>query len=253
MPSDWLTTTLASKCQLYIGMTRNHSHLLSSSFRSYVKSKFPRQGQLYLSLNNLCFYSYMFGKETKFIIRYSEIIDLSRGANSISLRTKNNKSFTFGLLFSAAETHNLIEQLSKMAMQRMIHDPDSSTMTLDQPSSSSAAAAAAQKSVAKPFLLRDFTAQQHTMEYRTFFRLPNTEKLDGMVKANLWMHHSKRSASGTIYLSQNFLCFRSEVKDLVSLIIPLKNIRVSDEMAIKYCLYVNLLTVHSMSNTRTEH
>lgn len=164
----------------------------------------------------------MFGKETKFIIRYSEIIDLSRGSNSISIRTKNNKGFTFGLLFSAAETFNLIEQLSKMAMQRMIHDPDSGTTSLDQPSSSSS-----KRALVKPFLLRDLTAQQHTMEYLVFFRLPSTEKLDGMVKASLWLHHSKRHANGTIYLSQNFLCFKSEVKDLVSLIIPLKSIRVS--------------------------
>ena len=38
-------------------------------FFSYSKNKLPRQGHLYLSLNHLCFYSYMFGKETKFILR----------------------------------------------------------------------------------------------------------------------------------------------------------------------------------------
>lgn len=179
----------------------------------------------------------MFGKETKFIIRYSEIIDLSRGSNSISVRTKNNKEFTFGLLFSAAETYNLLEQLSKMTMQRMIHDPHSATMSLDQPSSSSST-----KPLSKPFLLRDFTAQQHTMEYRSFFRLPSTEKLDGMVKANLWLHHSKRHASGTVFLSQNYLCFKSEVKDLVSLIIPLKSIRVSLVVRLSiYSVYSNLM------------
>lgn len=168
----------------------------------------------------------MFGKETKFIIRYSEIIDLSRGSNYIYVRTKNNKDFTFGLLFSAAETYNLIEQLSKMAMQRMIHDTDSESSSILEHSGPSTSTA--NRSAAKPFLLRDLTAQQHTMEYRNFFRLPCSEKLDGMVKANIWMHHNKRHASGMIYLSQNFLCFKSDVKDMVSVILPLKNIRVSE-------------------------
>jgi len=27
----------------------------------YVKNKIPRQGQLYISLNHVCFYSYMLG------------------------------------------------------------------------------------------------------------------------------------------------------------------------------------------------
>lgn len=171
-------------------------------------------------MNHLCFYSYMFGKETKFIVRYAEIIDLSRGSNSISIRTKNDKEFTFGLLFSATETYSLIEQLSKIAMQKMIYDP----AALDH--SEASTSSASRSSLAKPFLLRDFTARQHTDQYRTFFRLPSSEMLDGMVKANLWLHHNKRHASGTIYLSQNFLCFKSDVQGWVSLIIPLKNIRV---------------------------
>lgn len=143
---------------------------------------------------------------------------MSRGANSITLCTKNNKSFTFGLLFSGTETYNLIEQLSKMAMQKMIYSPNSSAELEPNAGPSSAI---------KPFLLRDFTARQHTDEYRTFFRLPRSEILDGMVKANLWLHHNKRHASGTIYLSQNFLCFKSQIEGWVSLVIPLKNIRVS--------------------------
>lgn len=167
----------------------------------------------------------MFGKETKVIIRYSEIIDLSRGTNSISIRTKNNKEFTFGLLFSATETYNLIEQLSKIAMQKMIHDPESPTLV--QNMGILGTNRGITKSSQKAFLFRDLNARQHTDEYRTFFRLPSSEMLDGIVKANLWLHHSKRHANGTIYLSQNFLCFKSDVKDWVSLVIPLKNIRVS--------------------------
>ena len=41
---------------------------------SYWKGKLPRQGWLYLSVNHLCFYSYLLGKETKLVIRWTDIL-----------------------------------------------------------------------------------------------------------------------------------------------------------------------------------
>lgn len=43
--------------------------------------------------------------------------------------------------------------------------------------------------------------------------------------ANLWTPYSKRYTSGNIYLSTNFFCFTSEIKDFVSVVIPLKVIK----------------------------
>lgn len=43
---------------------------LTKKFNSYSSGKIPRQGHLYLSLNHLCFYSYMFGNETKLVLRF---------------------------------------------------------------------------------------------------------------------------------------------------------------------------------------
>lgn len=164
----------------------------------------------------------MFGKETKLIIRYSDIVDLSKGSNSISIRTKNDKEFTFSLLFSVTETYNLIEQLSKIAMQKMMQDPE--TPTIEHQGS---ILKRDSKHVSnKSMLLRDLTARQHSDEYRIFFRLPADEILDGSIKANLWMHSNKRYAHGTMYLSRHFLCFKSDVRDWVSLVIPLRNITV---------------------------
>ncbi|XP_055690452.1 TBC1 domain family member 9 [Lutzomyia longipalpis] len=192
---------------------------------NYSKNRLPRQGHIYLSLNHLCFYSYIFGKETKLVLSYTEMIDISRTANSIYIRTQNNSEYTFGLLFSPSETYNLLEQLSKMAMQKMIQDPDSPSFDHDPVLSRKTSKNVSKKS----FLLRDLTARQHSDEYRMFFRLPLTEILDGTIKANLWTPYNKKYVSGCIYLSQNFLCFRSDVKRLVSIVICMKNIRSAEK------------------------
>ena len=40
---------------------------------SYWKGKVPRQGWLYLSVNHMCFYSFLMGKEAKVILRWTDI------------------------------------------------------------------------------------------------------------------------------------------------------------------------------------
>lgn len=138
------------------------------------------------------------------------------------MKTLNNLEYTFGLLFSVQETYNLIEQLSKMAMQKLITDPDSPSYDHDP-----SVFRRLSKSVpTKSYLLRDLTTRQHSEEYRSTFRLPATEILDGKIKANLWLPYNKRYANGNIYLSQNFMCFSSDVRGLVYLVIPLRIIQV---------------------------
>jgi len=67
----------------------------------------------------------MLGQEIKRIIRFAELEDISRNANTIYLKTTNNMTYNFTMLFNASEAHQLIEQLNKMAIQQLIHDPDS--------------------------------------------------------------------------------------------------------------------------------
>lgn len=165
----------------------------------------------------------MFGKETKIVLRYSEITDINKSANSIYIKTQNGVEVSFGFLFNVSETFNLIEQLSKMAMQKMIQDPESPSFEHDP-----IAFRKLSKNVSKKsFLLRDLTARQQSDEYRMMFRLPQTENLDGLIKAKLWTPYNKRYVSGCIYLSQNFMCFKSDVKGLISLVVPLRIIYVS--------------------------
>lgn len=113
-------------------------------------------------------------------------------------------------------------------MRKMIRDPDSPVYDhapLVQPPKLS-------KNLSKKsILLRDLQIRQKSDEYRFFFRLPQTELLDGLIKANLWTPYTKRYNAGSIYLSENFFCFKSDVKDLVGLVIPLRIIKVTKRMA----------------------
>ncbi|XP_058461120.1 TBC1 domain family member 9 [Malaya genurostris] len=186
---------------------------------SYFK-KVPRQGQMYLSLNHLCFYSYIFGAESKLRFRYTELSDIRKSGNMITIKTTGNKEYTFAFLYSPSEPHNLIEQMSKLTMQKLIQDPERPIVNHDPLVGRKMEKNVSQKTV----LLRDLTTRQLSDEYRTHFRLPLTEILDGRITASLWTSYSKKHVNGMIYLSQNYLCFKSDVYGLVGLVIPLNKI-----------------------------
>lgn len=59
------------------------------------------------------------------------------------------------------------------------------------------------------------TVELNILYYRNYY-----------ITASLWLPYTKRYASGTIFVSQHFLCFRSEIKDQVSLVIPFNTIQV---------------------------
>ncbi|EDW18570.1 TBC1 domain family member 9 isoform X1 [Drosophila mojavensis] len=218
--------------------------LVNSYSATYVKNKIPRQGQLYISLNHVCFYSYMLSQEIKRIIRFAELEDISRSGNTIYLKTTNNMTYNFTLLFNSSEAHVLIEQLNKMAIQKLIHDPESPVVDHD-PSNFSRYGAKASK---KPVLLRDLTARQKSEEFRVYFRLPQTEIIDGKIKADIWTPYSKRFNAGYIYLSPNFFCFRSDVKDLVSVVIPMKTIKSVEKKDDGHQRYDNQIVIFTSEN-----
>lgn len=61
-------------------------------------------------------------------------------------------------------------------------------------------------------LKRDFDAKTRNDAYRSRFRLPLDERLDGEVGCHLWTPYNRSSISGKLYISLNFLCFTSKVR-----------------------------------------
>ncbi|KAL2731408.1 TBC1 domain family member 9-like isoform X2 [Vespula squamosa] len=192
---------------------------------SYWKSRIPRQGWLYLSVNHMCFYAYILARETKLVIRWADIIELGKTnsiliPDSIHVVTRDNKEHYFSMFLHKSETYSLMEQLTNIAMKRLIDEKSGFNEDRDLLNKLS-------KNVPKKpsFLKRDLDARAHSEAYRLQFRLPGSEKLDGSIDATLWTPYNKRYVWGKIYLSQNYLCFDSRVRKLVSLVIPLREVR----------------------------
>ncbi|CAK9821928.1 TBC1 domain family member 9 [Anthophora retusa] len=192
---------------------------------SYSKPRVPRLGWLYLSINHMCFYAYILAMETKLIIRWADITELSKTnstlfPDSIRVVTRDNKEHYFSMFLHKSETYSLMEQLTNIAMKRLIDEKSGFNEDRELLHKLS-------KNVPKKpsFLKRDLDARAHSEVYRLQFRLPGNEKLDGVIDATLWTPYNKRYIWGKIFLSQNYLCFESRVRGLVSLIIPLREVR----------------------------
>lgn len=55
---------------------------------SYWKNKIPRKGWLYLSVEFLCFHSYILGIEEKIIVRWTDVVNLEKSSNVLSVTIK---------------------------------------------------------------------------------------------------------------------------------------------------------------------
>ncbi|CAG2161932.1 unnamed protein product [Oppiella nova] len=198
---------------------------------SYWNGRLPRQGWLYLSVNHLCFYSYLFGKELKLIIKWIDIKRLERDStvffpDSIKILTRD-KCYIFSLFLKTSETYNLMEQLANLTMRQLISDERQVPFKVDHNLT-----AKKSKNVPKKvsFLKRDLDARAMSESYRITFRLPSQEKLDGTLPLTLWTPYNKQHVWGKMYLSNNYICFESRVKSLVALIIPLREILSTEKL-----------------------
>lgn len=117
--------------------------------------------------------------------RYSDITDITRSGSTITVVSLDGISYRFGMLFSAGDTHNVLQQLSKITMQQLIQDPDSTSNVDDSIINLSRLSTG--NSSRKSELLRHLNTRQHSESYRAFFRLPQCEILDGQIKGKLYM------------------------------------------------------------------
>uniref|UniRef100_A0A452R4V1 TBC1 domain family member 9 n=1 Tax=Ursus americanus TaxID=9643 RepID=A0A452R4V1_URSAM len=193
---------------------------------SYWKGKVPRQGWMYLSINHLCFYSFLMGREAKLVIRWVDITQLEKNAtlllpDVIKVSTRSGEHF-FSVFLSISETFKLMEQLANIAMRQLLDnegfEQDRSLPKLKRKSPKKVSA-----------LKRDLDARAKSERYRALFRLPKDEKLDGHTDCTLWTPFNKMHILGQMFVSTNYICFTSKGENLCSLIIPLREVTIVEK------------------------
>ncbi|XP_033985783.1 TBC1 domain family member 9 [Trematomus bernacchii] len=193
---------------------------------SYWKGKVPRQGWLYLSINHLCFYSYLLGKEAKLVMRWADITQLEKSAtlllpDGIKVSTRLS-AHVFSVFLNINETFKLAEQLANIAMRQLLDnkgfEQDRSLPKLKKKSLTKVSA-----------LKRDLDARAKSERYRAVFRLPKDEKLDGHTDCTLWTPFNKMHILGQMFVSTNYICFTSKEEMLCSLIIPLREVTIVEK------------------------
>ncbi|XP_078682548.1 TBC1 domain family member 9-like isoform X1 [Branchiostoma floridae x Branchiostoma belcheri] len=214
---------------------------------SYWKGRVPRQGWIYLSINHLCFYSFLMGKEAKLIVRWTDVTQLDRSNSmvlpeGIKVCTRDG-AHHFSMFVHPNETYALMEQLADMAMRQLLSE-EGFEEDRELPRR-------LKKLTPKKvsLLKRDLDARAKSEAYRTLFRLPLTEKLDGRTECTLWTPYNKRHIWGMLYVSPNYLCFMSRVANEVSLVIPLRDVSLVEKIENSNSLLPNAVHISTKSKT----
>ncbi|XP_004696906.1 TBC1 domain family member 9B isoform X2 [Echinops telfairi] len=192
---------------------------------SYWKGRVPRQGWLYLTINHLCFYSFLLGKEVSLVVQWVDVTRLEKNATllfpeSIRVDTRDQELF-FSMFLNIAETFKLMEQLANLAMRQLLDSEGFlEDKALPRPSRPHRNISA---------LKRDLDARAKNECYRATFRLPRDERLDGHTGCTLWTPFSKLHVPGQMFISNNYICFASKEEDACHLIIPLREVTIVEK------------------------
>ncbi|XP_072300071.1 TBC1 domain family member 8 [Eucyclogobius newberryi] len=189
------------------------------------KGRVPRQGFLYLSTNHVSFYSFLLGKEVKFVIPWAEVVRLERVSSglmhdAVRLVTRQ-KIREFSMFLNRDEAFTVIAQMCDITLRRLL---DSEGLELDrqllQPGHISKRQERARGS-ALWCLLRVLEEQALREYVLALFRLPRSEHLQEVASCSVWTPHARTHTAGTLYCTDQYLCFSSRDEGHCTLILPL--------------------------------
>ncbi|XP_059506547.1 TBC1 domain family member 9B-like isoform X1 [Stegostoma tigrinum] len=192
---------------------------------SYWKGRVPWQGWIYLSVNHLCFYSFLLGKEVKLVIRWVDVTQLEKNATllfpeCIKVSTRDQEHY-LSMFLNISETFKLMEQLANIAMRQLL---DNEGFSEDK------YLPKLRKSLKNVSMLkRDLDARAKSERYRSMFQLPKDERLDGHTECTLWTPFNKMHIMGQMFVSNNYICFASKEEDVCNLIIPLREVTIVEK------------------------
>ncbi|XP_076603786.1 TBC1 domain family member 8 [Chaetodon auriga] len=178
------------------------------------KGRVPRQGFLYLSINHMSFYSFLLGKEVKFVIPWAEMTRLERvstGLMTEAIRVSTRqRQREFSMFLNLDEAFGVIGQLADIALRRLL---DSEGLELD-------------RVLQQPTrITKRILEEQALREYvLALFRLPRGEKLHEVASCSIWTPHARCHTAGTLYTTDSYLCFSSREEGSCILLLPLSEV-----------------------------
>eukprot|EP00066_Takifugu_rubripes_P022284 XP_011611550.1 PREDICTED: TBC1 domain family member 8 [Takifugu rubripes] len=178
------------------------------------KGRVPRQGFLYLSINHMSFYSFLLGKEVKFVIPWAEVTRLERvsaGLMTEAIRVgTRHRQREFSMFLNMDEAFRVVGQLADIALRRLL---DSEGLELDRVLQQPAR------------ITKRILEEQAIREYAlALFRLPRTEKLHEVAHCSIWTPHARCHTAGTLYTTDGYLCFCSRGEGACTLVLPLSEV-----------------------------
>ncbi|CAN9498502.1 unnamed protein product [Ophioblennius macclurei] len=178
------------------------------------KGRVPRQGFLYLSTNHMAFYSFLLGKEVKFVLPWAEVTRLERVSTSlmteaIRVHTRRRQR-DFSMFLNMDEAFGVIGQLADITLRRLL---DSEGLELDRVLQQPAHIT---KRVLEEQALREYVL--------ALFRLPHSERLYEVASCLVWTPHARCHTAGSLYTTDSYLCFCSREEGSCTLLVPLSEV-----------------------------
>uniref|UniRef100_A0A8C3ARU0 TBC1 domain family member 8 n=1 Tax=Cyclopterus lumpus TaxID=8103 RepID=A0A8C3ARU0_CYCLU len=178
------------------------------------KGRVPRQGFLYLSINHAAFYSFLLGKEVKFVIPWAEVTRLERVSTglmteAVRINTRQRQR-EFSMFLNPDEAFGFIGQLADIALRRLL---DSEGLEVDRVLQQPARIT---KRILEEQALREYVL--------ALFRLPRGERLHEVASCSAWTPHARCHAAGTLYTTDGYMCFSGREEGSCILLIPLSEV-----------------------------
>jgi hypothetical protein len=193
-------------------------------------------------MNYLCFYSFIFGVETKVLIgiifllsvELKDIMHMTREKSkrgvtndAILVVTKTNQEHFFSNLFRRDETFELLEYLITTAMQKLLKStaiepaPGSALGTShpDLPSFGADDDVSSTPCSIEPLIER-LGRKKKNFSFASSFNLPISENLLDELGCTVSVSGTQTSHQGIGYLSDSFFCFASTMAHQCQVIVP---------------------------------
>ncbi|KAJ3386874.1 hypothetical protein HDU92_002222 [Lobulomyces angularis] len=224
----------------------NENERLVNFYSCAYSKKMSNQGWMYISMNYIAFYSFVFGAETKVLIELKDIQELHKDTSkrgvlndAIKIVTKNKQEHHFSNLFQRDDTFEIIEHLTNMSMEKLLKStlvepviapgnalkPD--PFVLETPDKQLLHTNLKEKSGSSitKSLLQKLQQQKRDSKLNFTFNLPSDEPLLQEIQAVCSIAGTQSSFQGTAFISNHFFCFNSNIRYQCQIVIPLFSIK----------------------------